>query len=254
MSYILDALKKSEQERGHGNVPGVQTIHSSSINYRKDSKPVWPYILIIAIIVNIAVIVYFNVKEHAIPTAVSTGPATKTSTSPDEAQSLAAPVVSASTAQPSAEAVKQPKAAVDQIRMADTGTPANQGMKQQPATPFKKTTPAEASAAPGEIQTSKPAETEHSNTGNILASESSAEVIDYNDLSPDIKSQLPAIIISAHVYSSNPQQRSIVINNNFMEEGEYLIDNIRLKEITREGAILEYQGILFRYGSVSSWR
>ena len=25
MSYILDALKKSEQERGHGTAPNVQT-------------------------------------------------------------------------------------------------------------------------------------------------------------------------------------------------------------------------------------
>ena len=36
MSYILDALKKSEQERGHGSIPGVQTVHSSSINYHHE--------------------------------------------------------------------------------------------------------------------------------------------------------------------------------------------------------------------------
>jgi len=45
-----------------------------------------------------------------------------------------------------------------------------------------------------------------------------------------------------------------VINNDFMEEGEYLIDDLILHEITREGAVLNYRGILFHYGAVSSWQ
>jgi len=45
-----------------------------------------------------------------------------------------------------------------------------------------------------------------------------------------------------------------VINNDFMEEGEYLIDDLILHEITREGAVLNYRGTLFHYGAVSSWQ
>ena len=64
MSYILDALKKSEQERGHGNVPDVQTVHSSSLNYRNDKKAYWPYILIVAVILNLLAISYFIVNKE----------------------------------------------------------------------------------------------------------------------------------------------------------------------------------------------
>ncbi|MBT8135059.1 MAG: hypothetical protein KJO03_11160, partial [Gammaproteobacteria bacterium] len=63
MSYILDALKKSEQERGHGNVPDVQTVHSSSLNYRDDKKAVWPYILIVAVLLNLLAIGYFIINQ-----------------------------------------------------------------------------------------------------------------------------------------------------------------------------------------------
>ena len=59
MSYILDALKKSEQERGHGNIPGVQTVHSSSLNYHGEKKAYWPYLLITAVLLNVAVVLYF---------------------------------------------------------------------------------------------------------------------------------------------------------------------------------------------------
>jgi general secretion pathway protein B len=81
-----------------------------------------------------------------------------------------------------------------------------------------------------------------------------SDIIDYHELPESIKQQLPAIIISAHVYSSNPLQRSIVINNNFMEEGEYVIDGLILHEITTDGAVFNYQGTLFNYGVVSGWQ
>jgi len=62
MSYILDALKKSEQERGHGGIPSVQTIHSSSLYYNHN-KIYWPYILITAVLLNLVAILYFVIDK-----------------------------------------------------------------------------------------------------------------------------------------------------------------------------------------------
>jgi hypothetical protein len=58
---------------------------------------------------------------------------------------------------------------------------------------------------------------------------------------------------SAHVYSSNPMQRSIVINGRFMEEGDNLGSDLVLNEITPEGAVFDFQGYRFHQGVVSSW-
>ena len=82
----------------------------------------------------------------------------------------------------------------------------------------------------------------------------SEAIIDFHELPESIKQQIPTITISAHVYSSNPIQRSIVINNNFTEEGEYILDDLILHEITRDGAVFNYQGTLFNYGVVSGWQ
>ena len=64
MSYILDALKKSEQQRGQGAIPNVQTVHSSSLNYRDEKKTYWPYILITAVILNLTAVVYFIIDMY----------------------------------------------------------------------------------------------------------------------------------------------------------------------------------------------
>ena len=53
MSYILDALKKSEQDRGKGAVPGVQTVHSSSLNYHQEKRSVWPWFLAVLVAINV---------------------------------------------------------------------------------------------------------------------------------------------------------------------------------------------------------
>lgn len=42
MSYILEALKKSQQERGRGQVPDIQTLHQS-VATPELVAPRWPY-------------------------------------------------------------------------------------------------------------------------------------------------------------------------------------------------------------------
>ena len=65
MSYILDAIKKSEAERGHGAIPSIQTVHSSSLNYKTDNKQIWPYIIITLLLLNIiSLAIYFFYNEN----------------------------------------------------------------------------------------------------------------------------------------------------------------------------------------------
>ena len=53
MSYILEALKKSEQERERGNVPDIKSIHSSESDAPKEEKRSWwPYLLALVLLVN----------------------------------------------------------------------------------------------------------------------------------------------------------------------------------------------------------
>ncbi|PCJ86944.1 MAG: hypothetical protein COA54_07560 [Thiotrichaceae bacterium] len=65
---------------------------------------------------------------------------------------------------------------------------------------------------------------------------------------------MPTITVSAHVYSSNPLQRSIVINDKFLEEGDYVLDDLTLFEITTDGAIFDFNDTRFHYAIISGWQ
>jgi len=230
MSYILDALKKSEQQRGHGTVPGVQTMHSSSLNYRQDKKSYWPYILIVAVILNLVAIIYFFTGKNETPDIINT-------------------VVDHDTEELNISNTVQTMAPEeDNNQTAITPIIENTKIKEQAIAPQVITPkPANSQSAVASNKTKSPATKSH-------AEETYTEIIDFYDLPASIKQQLPTITISAHVYSSNPLQRSIVINNNFMEEGKYVLDDLILHEITKDGAIFNYKGTLFNYGVVSGWQ
>ena len=252
MSYILDALKKSEQERGRGDIPGVQTVHSSSLNYHAQKKTYWPYFLIVAVLLNLAAIVYFIVdKEQTAPAEVATRPVTGNgSAEPAMTQSVPRQIVNNQPAH-TENVVDQHSSHQQPGMQTSTTTTAIDTSKSydEPET-TERSSMAEQADNPG---------TTGSGTEAIPASRTAPvvvekQVIEFYELPASIKQQLPAIIISAHVYSTNPLQRSIVINNNFMEEGEYVIDDLRLHEITPDGAIFDFRDTRFHHGVVSSWQ
>ena len=239
MSYILDALKKSEQQRGQGAIPDVQTVHSSSLNYRDEKKTYWPYLLITAVLLNLIAIIYFVIDKDNIP----------------ENNSLLVQQT----------AINNTEKTIT-VNNTQTAAPAVVPEKQ-----IINTTKTNTIVEPEKPETVVPATTaavkKKTNNSEVLATRSSRntrvnkrpvqvqkEIIDFYDLPDSIQLQLPAIVVSAHIYSTNPLQRSIVINNNFMEEGEYVIDNLILHEITPNGAIFDYEDTRFHYNVVSGWQ
>ena len=243
MSYILDALKKSEQERGHGNVPDVQTVHSSSLNYRTDKKALWPYILIFAVMLNLLAIGYFIINKESpaempqpVPESINRIQATTDNTANTVAQDQPAAPVSIVD-----EGIQLQGSKTSPVTTATTAGQSARESAQQTEPATKETTVA------SKAVTKRP-------EPQAVSANDSEDIIDFHELPESIKQQIPTITISAHVYSSNPLQRSIVINNNFVEEGEYILDDLVLHEITRDGAVFNYRGTLFNYGVVSGWQ
>jgi len=220
MSYILDALKKSEQERGRGTAPSVQTMHSSSLNYHSSKTQLWPYILLAAVLVNLAALLYFIMAKPEVSKSV------------DNQQSIMEPQ---SVAMHTADRDKrQPVAAA--ARNQDDG----EIIIYKPV------------SMPGAVQDTV-TEAPLVSTGMTRYQEPQGLVMEREELPPDVQQHIPLMEFSAHVYSSNPIQRSIVINGRFMEEGDRLTSDLLLDEITADGAIFNFQGQRFRQGVVSAW-
>ena len=210
MSYILDALRKSEQDRGQGDIPNVQTVHSSSLNYGSSKNTYWPYILIAAVLLNLIAIFYFIFdREKVIETNTP-------HTSEQDSKLID---------------TKSLEKNISSKKSMTTDTAAKPHVK-------KKST-----AKPIRKKTKKV----NLNTGNQTTK-------NYYDLPDSTKNKLPKINVSAHVFSENPLQRSIVINSNFMEEGEYVSKTLMVHKITRDGVIFDFEGNLISYSVVSQWQ
>jgi len=224
MSYILDALKKSEQERGHGSAPNVQTMHSSGLNYHSNKTQLWPYFLLAAIVINLAALFYFIIAKTDVEA---------TAQEQQEIITETKPVVSGTM-----QTGKDIKIAVA-VHASDQAETVVYKPVSMPGTERKTI---KASTQTAVIESRQLQDQDSRNT-----------VVEMDELPYDVLQHIPALEFSAHVYSDNPLQRSIVINGRFMEEGDRLAGDVFIHEITPDGAIFEYQGRLFHQAVISAW-
>ena len=216
MSYILDALKKSEQERGHGSVPGVQTIHSSSINYHNEKKSIWPLLLFALVFINITALVYFILTKQQSETVIAAQQQTY-----DDVIETPRNLITPDTV------TEKP---VHAVALIDAG---------QNSTPLQTSTPDEVITDLSVQETTRV--------------EQVAGTMSLHDIPLNVRQHIPAMQFSAHVYSSNASIRSIIINGRFMEEGDLVTNDLILSEITSDGAIFDFQGYRFSANVLSGW-
>ena len=211
MSYILDALKKSEQDRGNGAIPNVQTIHSSALNYHQEKRALWPWILIAVLITNVFLLIYFLKPEKNMSNVAPVPEPTTNNVAPNQNR---VPIENNPAPAPVAiTAPVMPEPDTQQVAIADN---------------------------------------------NIVTTNSTAQtrpkaIVDIDELPANIRQQIPNMVFSAHVYSSSPIQRSLVINDRFMEEGSTVGQDLILVEITRSGAIFDFRDYRFSASVLSGW-
>jgi len=220
MSLILDALKKSEQERRRDKGPNLQTIHQPPLPraQRRSYTALLGFLLIAA---NAAVVVYWW-QQRAAPTVTAASPVQPPLSSTIAALPAAAPAVRESTAATTPKPVEAP---------ANASTP----------TPVATATPEYTSITPA------------SSTAATVSVASSARIEEVDELPENVRNDLPAMTFSFHVYSSNPQQRTIIINNRRMREGDDIGAGLLLQEITEDGVILQYAQHRIHISVLAGW-
>jgi general secretion pathway protein B len=217
MSYILDALKKSDQERQQGTPPHLHSIHShpppskSSGPYRRPA--VWVLAAAVLGVSILAGTLFYWLLGHLgdeLPVAKSESPqASEQESSPHastrEAQSQPAKIEEPSQSQTSIFRDKKKvllvKRAVDQIAELPTDKKEQESLE---ALPFLK------------------------------------------DIPYGLQTKIPKLSFAGHTYSKKPSHRMIIINNNILREGDKIAPDTRLVEITWQGVVIDYKTILFR--------
>ncbi|MGD8567638.1 MAG: general secretion pathway protein GspB [Gammaproteobacteria bacterium] len=262
MSYILEALKKSEQERERGEVPDIKSVHKTdSLDTGDSRRNVWIWLLALVVFINVVIfaVVYLDDDETVVAKTPSPSSALA---SRDQAQ----PPVSSSRSPSGEQSVpqrRQPKSASalkpqttnsQQAKAAHTSQPA---AKTEQAPPPKvvfskeqlqlddtvgNTAPVERESTPPSVTVStKELSSEPGPAGRI------------SDLPDSIRRQLPSISFGGHIYSSSVERRSVMINGKKRREGENLGAGLVLSEITPRGAVFEYKGYRFRLNALQDW-
>lgn len=223
MSFILDALRKSDQTRQAGALPIAPSntpnapmlpiaaaIIAPEMPGASSSSSRWRWPAVIALPCIVLLMGWWK-PWSSTPNA--------TTTLPQQPQVIA-------TAPPAPPAAHEKP----------TPAPAQPTPPATVKTPLKASpihTPSIPHAAPAPTR-----EASEVSTSIIAGSE--------NELPPNLLAELPKISVAAHSYSQKPKASFIFANDRMLHEGENLASGLRLERITPDGMIFDYKGSRFR--------
>ena len=228
MSYILDALKKSDQERQQGNSPHLYSMHSSAPP-RRIFTPFylrrWFWLPAGGVLLLCACLgIFLLINRHNVPPA---SPAPQQTDSGEQTIEPAGQESTRQEAQPEARQQGQTTAAA----AADT-----EG-SSVPQVTLKENNAAVRSAPLKE--NSLPPRAMVPTTGKA------ASVVQLQDLPADIRAAVPRLQFAGHTFSEDPAKRMIIVNGQIVREGDTIAAGTRLAQITWDGVIVDFQGNRF---------
>lgn len=69
----------------------------------------------------------------------------------------------------------------------------------------------------------------------------------YSELAFSVRKSLPELRLSMHVYTADPAQRFVILNDSRLGEGEKTTDDVFVREVRPDGVVLEFQSQRFFY-------
>ena len=234
MSYILDALKKSEAERSNtdqhesgprvsfGSTPGKQ-------------REIWPYLLAVALMANAAVVAYLAWPGSG----------------PGKDAEVPAEAVPVPGSQPEAPAQKN----------AREESEASEPETASAAKPSGASSPVAAEENPpassAELTETGSAETDRNPPEEVTSPDQTAEVPEdvppIHDMPRAVQQRVPEMTFNGHVWSSRSSSRSVMINNRLLREGARF-QGLVIEEITTAGVVFRMDGHVFEIDVVRDWQ
>jgi general secretion pathway protein B len=261
MSYILDALRRSDQDRKKGDVPDLQSqpdalVRQSSVPSKSDRKNVLLWLLPIVVALQLIWILPTFVNTHNDAPSIAKIEASLDSLRPANV----APTIPTEATQ--REQFSSDDLNLDELKDVQMDiSPVDEAEVDVPQTtvselPVEQSTD---SLAATTRQSEVVAESANDSTQSapklnesIPATDPPGSDADPYDGIPhqrqlpyELQSALPELNISVHVYSATPSSRLVRINSTIYGEGDFINSELRLEEITRDGLIMSIRNELF---------
>lgn len=288
MSYILDALRKSDQQRQRGSSPSLLTVHEIVDEPRSRASLVYG-LLVVAMIGSGIVIGWLRPWYRAQPSsAAETIVASLPEQIPQQdsrARVIASMPPPPPTAAPVPEDVPPPAPVLATVPSPAT-SPGHvtvqahapdrasvvpevtrktlpESLVQKPSALVSGSATKVVKRKPSTVDRAEPArkmvEIEPAEKGAevalVLPPEASMKnvdqeqkVINLAELPLPIQQGIPPMSVQVHSYSEAPEQRLVGINDRLLKEGDAVAPGLRLEQITPDGMIFSYKKYRFRYG------
>jgi general secretion pathway protein B len=259
MSYILDALKKSDKERKRGSIPDIMTVQDIQMPGIK-KRPLWILLILVVLLLNAVVLIWVFPWNSKKPQTVS-GPASdrkiianSQNTSSHELSKSENTKVSTihegktkKTKLADTKISSDKKNALRQSKKVNAGNDVRKDIKEKPkAMPETKITREASSATPPRKEEAGDTASETKPDDNHLPPPLPNKIYHMSELPQSLQQKLPAFAISTFLYSEDRGSRSVRINGQMMREGQYLSAGLKLEEIMQNGMIFSYQNYRFQ--------
>lgn len=254
MSFILDALKKSESARQRQAGPSLFEVKVAA---PRRGLPTWAIVLGALLLINIAVFGWVLLRRPARQASAKGGPVAAQGLSPAVAGGAAqppGPVVSSPGGTPGI-----PAASLDTARQAPAaasagappGAAASSADGEPPGT-VRQAMPAPGATGPGGVAPQPDAESsdfapaiQPPAQGGSGAGQTGGSLPRYQDLAATPGLSLPRLHLDLHVYDANPRKRYVMINMQTLRQGDSLPDGVAVVSIRPDGVVLSYEGRQF---------
>ncbi|MFN3417319.1 MAG: general secretion pathway protein GspB [Caldimonas sp.] len=256
MSYILDALRRADAQRGRGAVPRLDSQHAADPAFENESPrsraPLW---LAVGVLLGLAVpgVAYWMgrggapapmpptprpMAEASLPMP-SSSPAEASSPTPSSspaAASLPTPLPAPTAAPSPAPAPTSAPAPVQAPRPAPAQVEAPPPPAPAPVRSPAPSRPAPAAAPP---VAAAPAPVPRPSAAPAPAPLASAPRL--QDLPDALRSQLPSLSLGGLIYSSTPADRIVIVNGQPYREGDAVGRDLVIEEILPRAAVMRWR-------------
>jgi general secretion pathway protein B len=229
MSFILDALRKSETKRRHSEAPDLFATMPTAVEPSR-ARATWPRwaIGIVGGLSLLAALWLFSQRTSA-PQATPVASETVAETDPPAPMPVPArtPSPAAPTPEPARSvAVAAPPIAPTVAPPADSTPSASARAPENAAAPSRPPEPVSAPSAAQTLPSAPP---------------SGDQPVSLADLDPAMRRQLPPLKLSMHLWNETAAQRFVILDGQRLKEGDAL-GEILVERIDRNGAVLIWRG------------
>jgi general secretion pathway protein B len=232
MSYILDALRKSQQARQPGTAPRTGAVHNIS-----QALPVsgWWLALGVVLLLGIlaAVLLFWRSTVANLP-------------DPPAALMTSEPLATAPASEPATPVTAEKPAPTPELSVRKTAPVAD--LAEQAKLPAPTPPPKKVAVVRAE---KKPVANRRPETAKTAAAAPALPLVEddtplLQQMPQDFQRALPALVVTIHVYSHDESQRILFINNREYRKGSQIEGGIRVEDIVADGAVLSFQGERFK--------